>query len=102
MSMPAPYIKFQERFPDLARDFEALGQKCSAAGPLGGRDVRLVKLGLAVATGSRGGVKSQARRALQEGLTPEELLHAALLALPTIGFPAMVAAMGWIDEAVGE
>ncbi len=102
MSLPAPYLKFQDRYPELARDFEALGQKCRDAGPLVGREVRLVKLGMAVATGSKGGIKSQARRALQEGLTPEEGRHAALLALPTIGFPAMVAAMGWIDEAVEE
>ena len=102
MSLPAPYIKFQERFPELAKDFEALGRKCRDTGPLAGREARLVKLGMAVATGSRGGIKSQARKALHDGLTPDELRHAALLALPTIGFPAMVAAMGWIDETLEE
>ena len=100
--LPAPYIKFQERYPELAADFEALGRKCRDLGPLGGRDVLLVKLGMAVATGSRGGIKSQARRGLEAGLSPAEVRHAALLALPTIGFPAMVAAMGWIDEALDE
>jgi alkylhydroperoxidase/carboxymuconolactone decarboxylase family protein YurZ len=102
MSLPAPYIKFQERYPELARDLEALGQKCRESGPLGSRDVCLVKLGMAVATGSKGGIKSQARKALEEGLTPQELLHSALLALPSIGFPAMVAAMGWIDDTINE
>lgn len=102
MSLPAPYVRFQERFPELSRDFEALGRKCRDHGPLQGREARLVKLGMAVATGSRGGVKSQARKALRDGLTPEELRHAALLALPTIGFPAMVAAMEWMDEAIAE
>jgi alkylhydroperoxidase/carboxymuconolactone decarboxylase family protein YurZ len=102
MNLPAPYIKFQERYPDLARDFEALGHKCRESGPLGARDICLVKLGMAVATGSKGGIKSQARKALEEGLPPQELLHAAVLALPTIGFPAMVAAMGWIDDTINE
>lgn len=102
MAMPAPYIKFQERYPELAADFEALGRKCREMGPLPEREARLVKLGMAVATGSRGGIKSQARRGLEQGLTAAEVRHTALLALPTIGFPAMVAAMGWIDEVIDE
>ncbi len=102
MTLPAPYLHFRERYPDLAQAFEVLGQKCQASGPLEGREVRLVKLGVAVATGSRGGIKSQARRALQEGFTPDQVRHAALLALPSIGFPAVVAALGWMDETIGE
>ncbi|CAO0824145.1 4-carboxymuconolactone decarboxylase [Desulfarculales bacterium] len=102
MSLPAPYLTILGPLSRAGLRFCGLGEKCRDAGPLAGREVRLVKLGLAVATGSRGGIKSQVRRALQEGLTPEEMRHATLLALPTIDFPTMVAAMDWMDETVEE
>lgn len=102
MSLPIPYLKFQERYPELSEHFESLGVKCRGAGPLAKRDSRLVKLGIAVATASRGGVKSEARKALAEGLSADEVRHAAVLALPTIGFPPMIAALGWIEEVLAE
>lgn len=102
MSLPKPYTDFVENFPAVAETFEKLGVQCKEAGPLDARAVHLVKLGLAVATISRGGVKSQARQALEDGFTVEEVRHAALLALPTIGFPSMIAALGWINEVAGE
>ncbi|BEQ14848.1 carboxymuconolactone decarboxylase family protein [Desulfoferula mesophila] len=102
MSLPKPYVDFKEYFPELAQAFEKLGLLCKQAGPLDGRSARLVKLGVAVATGSRGGIKSQARKAIGEGFTPEELRHAAVLAMPAIGFASVVAAIGWINEVVGE
>ena len=102
MSLPKPYVEFQKAYPELAQDFEALGIKFRELGPLDERSCRLVKLGLAIATGSRGGVKSQARRALDEGFSLEEVHHAAILALPTIGFPPIIAAIGWMNEVAAE
>lgn len=102
MSLPKPFMDFQKHYPELAKDLEALGIKCKEVGPLDDRSCRLVKLGLAVATGSRGGIKSQARRAMAEGLTLEEVRHAAVLALPTIGFPPIIAAIGWMNEVAAE
>lgn len=102
MSLPKPYIDFQKHYPDLAGDFEALGIKCRESGPLDERSARLVKLGMAIVTGSKGGIKSQARRALAEGFNLAEVRHAAVLALPTIGFPPIIAALGWIEEVAAE
>lgn len=102
MSLPKPYTDFRENFPSLAQAFEELGVLCKQAGPLDTRSARLVKLGMAVATGSRGGIKSQARRALSEGFTVDELRHAAVLAMPSIGFAPVIAAIGWINEVAGE
>ena len=45
---------------------------------------------------------SHTRKALESGATQEEILHTALLALTTIGFPNMIAAMGWINEVLGK
>ena len=47
-------------------------------------------------------MKSHARRALEEGFSPEELRHAALLALPTAGFPQMIAALEWVEDVIEE
>jgi alkylhydroperoxidase/carboxymuconolactone decarboxylase family protein YurZ len=47
-----------------------------------------------------GGVRSHARRALAENMTPDEVRHVGLLALTTIGFPHTVAGLAWIDEVI--
>ena len=43
---------------------------------------------------------SHTRKALEAGATREEFYHAVLLGLTTIGFPKMMAAMGWINEVL--
>ncbi|MGH9261120.1 MAG: carboxymuconolactone decarboxylase family protein, partial [Acidimicrobiales bacterium] len=45
--------------------------------------------------------RSNARKALDAGVTPDEIRHAAVLAITARGFPAAVAALGWIDQALG-
>lgn len=87
-----------EEHPTLWRAYEALGKACAQAGPLDGRTRRLVKLALAIGRGSEGAVHSHVRRALDEGLSAGELRHVALLAAPTLGFPATVAALSWIGD----
>jgi alkylhydroperoxidase/carboxymuconolactone decarboxylase family protein YurZ len=49
---------------------------------------------------SRGAVMSQTRKALESGASKEEIAHVVLLSLTTIGFPNMIAAMGWVDEVL--
>ena len=39
-------------------------------------------------------------RALEEGVTTDELRHAVLMAFTTAGFPTMIAAMKWVDEVI--
>jgi hypothetical protein len=41
------------------------------------------------------------RNALKSGLNVEEMFHAPILAVTTIGCPTVYAAMTWIDDAVG-
>jgi alkylhydroperoxidase/carboxymuconolactone decarboxylase family protein YurZ len=36
------------------------------------------------------------------GISPEEIRHAVLLGLTTIGFPKMIAALNWVHEAIEE
>ncbi|MFP3942583.1 MAG: carboxymuconolactone decarboxylase family protein [Alphaproteobacteria bacterium] len=96
--LPAAAGSVAERYPDLWQAFTKLGEACANSGPLNARERRLVKLGLAIATQSEGAVHSHSRRALQDGFTMDELRHAALLAVNTIGFPHAVAALSWIED----
>lgn len=45
--------------------------------------------------------KSHARKALAAGASPAEIRHVVLLAIPTVGFPAMMAALTWIGDELG-
>ena len=92
--------KFESQYPEVAKLYEELGVKCQSAGPLDAKTRYLVNLGIAVGAVSPGAVKSHARKALEQGATSEELHHALLLALTTVGFPAMIAAIGWVEEVI--
>lgn len=98
--LPETYTSFAAAHPEIARAHEALGRACHDAGPLDEKTRRLVKLGIAAAIESEGGVKTQVRRALAAGATPDELRHAIVLSLTTCGFPGTVAAMGWLAEVL--
>lgn len=97
---PAIYRKFQEQFPEIAQAYDELAGKCHGWGTLDEKTRRLVKLGVAIGLSSEGGVRSHARRALEAGVTADELRHTVLLAFTTAGFPAMIAAMQWVDEVI--
>ena len=57
-----------------------------------------MKLALAVGAQSEGAVHSHVRRGLEEGIDPETLRHVAVLGIPTLGFPAAIAADSWITD----
>jgi 4-carboxymuconolactone decarboxylase len=98
--LPDIYRGFQKQFPEIARAYDELAIKCHSWGPLDEKTRRLIKLGIAISMSSEGGVRSHARRALDEGITPDELRHTVLLAFTTAGFPTMIAALKWVDEVI--
>ncbi len=98
--LPDIFTGFRDEFPDVSRAYDELALKCHEWGPLDNRVRRLVKLGIAVGSNSEGGVRSHARRALDEGITPQEIRHAVVLALTTAGFPTMIAALKWVEEVI--
>ena len=100
MYLPKPFQEFKSQYPEIASLYENLGSKCQSAGPLDAKTRCLVNLGIAVGAVSPGAVKSHARKALENGASREELYHALLLALTTVGFPAMIAAIGWVEEVL--
>ena len=100
--LPEVYQQFEKRFPAVKETFDALGAAEHEAGPLGEKERRLVKLGIAAGAESEGAVRSHVRKLLGIGASEEEILHAIVLALTTIGFPATNAALGWAEEVLSE
>jgi 4-carboxymuconolactone decarboxylase len=94
------YQLMKRRYPEVMDAVETLGLAATSAGPLEEKTKHLVQLGAAAAIGSEGAVHSHARRALQAGATPDEVQHALILLVSTIGFPSVVAAMSWIDDVL--
>ncbi|MGE5400695.1 MAG: carboxymuconolactone decarboxylase family protein [Ignavibacteriales bacterium] len=100
--VPKRFKRFTEEFPQIAEAYEKLGDAVHSAGPLDSKTRALIKL--AISTGARmeGAVHSHTRKALKAGATREEMRQVALLALPTIGLPNMMAALSWMDDILDE
>jgi alkylhydroperoxidase/carboxymuconolactone decarboxylase family protein YurZ len=89
-----------KQYPEVWKAYQDFGEACSDAGPLDDKSVRLVKLALAVGAKSEGAVHSHTRRALKQGIRPEELRQVALLAVTSIGWSPSMAALSWIQDMV--
>ena len=98
--LPEHPASFARRHPEVWAAFERLADQCHKGGPLDARTRRLVKLGIALGTGTEGGVHAQVRNAVAEGIKPAELRHVVLLALTTIGFPGTMAALAWVEDVL--
>ncbi len=98
--LPEIYRAFRERFPGIAEANDALGQATRGAGPLDERTGRLIRLGIAIGARSEGAVKASVRKALDQGIDPDELRHVAMLAVTTAGFPTAIAGLDWIEEVL--
>jgi 4-carboxymuconolactone decarboxylase len=98
--LPGIYQEFIKSYPDISKAYDTLAKECHKAGPLDKKMRRLIKLGIAIGMNSEGSVRSHARRALQEGVTPEEIRHTVLIAFTTAGFPYMIAAYKWVEEVM--
>jgi alkylhydroperoxidase/carboxymuconolactone decarboxylase family protein YurZ len=78
--------------------YEQLSAATADAGPLDEKQRELVKLALAIGAWREGAVHSHTRRALAAGCKPDEIRHVVLLAITTLGFPNMMAAMTWVED----
>jgi 4-carboxymuconolactone decarboxylase len=100
--IPGWYETQRQRHGEVIAAYEGLGRACRTAGPLDGRTAALVKLGVAVGSRLEGAVHSHVRRSLEAGASLEACRHVVLLATTTIGFPAMMAALSWVEDVAGE
>ena len=100
--IPEKFRLFREQHPGVAAAYENLASECRKAGPLGARDQAFARLGAAIGSQVEGAVRSHARKALDAGLTPDEIRHAIMLSLTTIGYPRMMAALAWVEDIIKE
>ncbi|HLE32729.1 MAG TPA: carboxymuconolactone decarboxylase family protein [Bacteroidota bacterium] len=98
--IPKRFQAFMDSHPEVAKGYNALGDAVHRAGPLDEKTRALVKLGISTGARLEGAVHSHARKALAAGVSPEEMKHAVILSLPTIGLPSMMAALSWIDDVL--
>ena len=97
---PKRYQRFKEDFPAVVEAYEELGRACHWNGPLDPRTRELIKMGISIGAGLEGATRAHVRIALEAGASEEEIRHAAVLATTTIGFPTMMRAMTWVEEAM--
>lgn len=100
--LPKTFVAFTDRFPELQEAHQQVGKALADAGPLDEKSRALVKLGVCVGAGRESALKSHIRRSLELGLTREEIEHALVLGMNSIGFPATVAAWQWAQEALDQ
>lgn len=97
---PKFYEEFMRKYPTVGKKYEELGDAIHELGPLNDRERALVKLAISGSHLYQSAYKAHIRKALAAGLTREEIEHVALMMLPTVGFPAMMACMGMIEEQI--
>ena len=97
---PSFYKKTEKQFPKVMEALEKLGTTLRSSGPLDDKTSHLIQLAAAAAMGSEGSVCSHTKRALQAGASPEEISHAIILLVSTIGFPQTMAALSWSQEVL--
>lgn len=98
--LPAHYVRFQKRYPEVFQAYDALGKASAEAGPLDGKERALVKLAIAVGGEKEGAVHSHTRRALEAGCSADEIRHVVLLSVTTLGFPSMMKALSWVGDVL--
>jgi 4-carboxymuconolactone decarboxylase len=96
------YHKLSELFPEAISALENLGTTIRSAGPIDEKTINLIQLAAAAAIHSEGSVHSHTRRALQAGVTEEEIYHTLILLISTLGFPRVSAAISWSQDVMDE
>ena len=94
------YNHLKSNFPEVLEAVENLGSTVRKAGPLDKKTTELIQLAVAASSGSTGAVHSHTKRALAAGADRQEIEHALLVLVSTIGFPKVAAALAWIQEVV--
>jgi len=88
------------RYPGVFEAHETLGTELKKAGPLDDKTLQLIQVAAAGAVGSEGAVHSHTRRALAAGASGDEIQHALLALISTVGFPRVMAALSWCRDII--
>lgn len=100
--LPGHFQRFTEANPRIADAYRQLSAAVSESGPLDPKCCALIKLGMSIGAKMEGASHSQVRKALEAGATPDEIRHAVLQATTTLGFPAMMTGLAWVEDIFKE
>lgn len=100
--VPRNWRRLSDQYPEVVAAYDTLSDVCRHAGPLDESMVALVKLAVSVGCGAERTVHAHAKKALRAGVDPAALRQIALVALPTVGLPAALDALRWVDESIRE
>ncbi|MBU1097530.1 MAG: carboxymuconolactone decarboxylase family protein [Ignavibacteriae bacterium HGW-Ignavibacteriae-2] len=98
--IPKHFLKFKTEYSEIANAYEELGNVIHGNSKFDQKTRALIKLAISTGAKLEGAVHSHTRKALDAGLTKEEIKEIAILAIPTIGLPSSMAALSWIDDLV--
>ena len=87
-------------FQRLCPLWRTLDQPSRREGPIDEKTIDLIQLAAAAAIQSEGSVHSHTRRALQAGVTKEEIYHTLILLISILGFPRVSAAISWSRDVI--
>jgi alkylhydroperoxidase/carboxymuconolactone decarboxylase family protein YurZ len=97
-NLPKRKLSPLEAYPQLGVVYGQLADAVANAGSLDRKTCALIRMCIAIGAGLEGASKTQARVALENGATADELRHAALQSTTLIGFPSMIKSYSWIEE----
>lgn len=96
--IPRRYERLKNDYPEVFEAYEKLGTAVHSVGALDEKTRALIKLAISATAKSEGAVHSHTKKALASELSKDEIRQTILLALPTIGLPATMAALSWVDD----
>jgi 4-carboxymuconolactone decarboxylase len=99
---PRSWHRLAQKYPEVVDAYDSLSEACRHSGPLDALTIALVKLAVSVGCGADRTVHSHAKKALRAGADPEAVRQIAVAALPTIGLPAALDALRWVEESIAE
>ncbi len=101
-TLPKAYTQFQEENPEVFAAYQSLGEVISKQVAIEPKTRELLKLAMAAGMGSEEAVQSHTHRAVEAGASKKEVQQTLLLGVTTLGFPRMMAALTWANEALEE
>jgi AhpD family alkylhydroperoxidase len=100
--LPKNYQNIRIRYEEYGQALGELGKAVKNAGPLDEKTSQLIQIAAAAAIKSEGSVHSHTRRAMELGVSSDEIYHSLLLLTSIIGFPSVAAAVSWVDDIILE
>jgi 4-carboxymuconolactone decarboxylase len=92
------YQMVKKHHPEYLNAVEKLGLTAKDAGPVDNKNAHLIQLAASIAIKSEGATHSHTKRALEAGASKEEIRHTVLILTNTLGFPAVMAGLSWVND----